>query len=202
MSQSTCNHCDENDVHTKSRWRFSTADALRICTPISGLLLAIGFTWQFTPERVELSFFFYILSILVGGVFVLKSAISGLVKKRFLNISFLVTIAAIGALYIGEYGEAAAVVFLFSLAEFFETFKTQFRLLDNFLEENSQQIQQIATDIGRTLADAVRFFAKAVIFVKENFDIFLNLNLRQSFEFRSLHQFQAIFYRRFRHPNN
>ena len=60
-------------------------------------------------------------------------------------------------------------------AEFFETFKTQFRLLDNFLEENSQQIQQIATDIGRTLADAVRFFAKAVIFVKENFDIFLNL---------------------------
>lgn len=122
MSQSTCNHCDENDVHTKSRWRFSTADALRICTPISGLLLAIGFTWQFTPERVELSFFFYILSILVGGVFVLKSAISGLIKKRFLNISFLVTIAAIGALYIGEYGEAAAVVFLFSLAEFFETF--------------------------------------------------------------------------------
>ena len=60
-------------------------------------------------------------------------------------------------------------------AEFFEAFKTQFRLLDNFLEENSQQIQQIATDIGTFLASAVRSFGAAVIFVKENFDIFLNL---------------------------
>jgi hypothetical protein len=58
-------------------------------------------------------------------------------------------------------------------AGFFEAFKTQFRLLDNFLEENSQQIQQIAISIGRFLADAVRSFGQAVIFVKDNFDIFL-----------------------------
>lgn len=59
-------------------------------------------------------------------------------------------------------------------AEFFEAFKTQFRLLDQFLEDNSMQIQQIAISIGRFLADAVRAFGQAVIFVKENFDIFLN----------------------------
>lgn len=122
MSNNTCDHCHDKNEKPLNKWRFTTADALRVCTPVSGLLLAIGFLWQFTPERGELSFFFYILSIMVGGVFVLKSAINGLVKKRFLNISFLVTIAAIGAIYIGEYGEAAAVVFLFSLAEFFETF--------------------------------------------------------------------------------
>lgn len=58
-------------------------------------------------------------------------------------------------------------------AGFFEAFKTQFRLLDNFLQENSQEIQQIAISIGRFLADAVRSFGQAVIFVKENFDIFL-----------------------------
>lgn len=122
MSNTTCDHCHDDNIKPKNKWQFTTADALRVCTPVSGLLLAIGFLWQFTPERVELSFFFYILSIMVGGVFVLKSAVNGLIKKRFLNISFLVTIAAIGAIYIGEYGEAAAVVFLFSLAEFFETF--------------------------------------------------------------------------------
>ena len=122
MSNTTCDHCHDDNIKPKNKWQFTTADALRVCTPVSGLLLAIGFLWQFTPERVELSFFFYILSIMVGGVFVLKSAVNGLVRKRFLNISFLVTIAAIGAIYIGEYGEAAAVVFLFSLAEFFETF--------------------------------------------------------------------------------
>ena len=59
-------------------------------------------------------------------------------------------------------------------AEFFEAFKTQFRLLDNFLEENSQQIQQIAISIGQSLATAVKFFGQAVVFVKDNFEIFLN----------------------------
>ena len=58
-------------------------------------------------------------------------------------------------------------------ADFFEAFKTQFRLLDQFLEENSQQIEQIAMSIGRFLADAVRSFGSAVMFVKENFAIFL-----------------------------
>ncbi len=117
-----CDHCHDDDKKPRSKWQFTTAQALRACTPASGLLLVSGFLWQFTPEKAGMSDFFYILSILVGGVFVLKSAINGLIKKRFLNISFLVTIAAIGALYIGEYGEAAAVVFLFSLSEFFETF--------------------------------------------------------------------------------
>jgi len=55
-------------------------------------------------------------------VFVVRSAIRGLLKQRFLNISFLVVIASVGALYIGEYGEAAAVIFLFSLSELFESF--------------------------------------------------------------------------------
>lgn len=122
MSHSTCDDCHDDDTKSKSKWGFTTAQALRVCMPISGMLLAVGFFWQFTPEKANISDFFYVLSILVGGVFVVKSAVNGLVKKRFLNISFLVTIAALGALYIGEYGEAAAVVFLFSLAEFFETF--------------------------------------------------------------------------------
>lgn len=117
-----CDDCHDDDKKPGSKWQFTTAQALRVCMPISGLLLISGFLWQFTPEKAGVDNFFYILSILAGGVFVIKSAINGLVKKRFLNISFLVTIAAIGALYIGEYGEAAAVVFLFSLAEFFETF--------------------------------------------------------------------------------
>ena len=63
-----------------------------------------------------------LLSLLTGSVFVVQSAITGLVKQRFLNISFLVVIASIGAIYIGEYAEAAAVVFFFALAELFESY--------------------------------------------------------------------------------
>ncbi len=115
-----CDHCHDKPV-VNSRFP-SLNSALKACTPLSGLLLFIGFLWGFTEGMAAWSKFFYLLSLLMGGFFVVRSAITGLLKKRFLNISFLVVIAAIGAVYIGEYGEAAAVVFLFSVAEFFESF--------------------------------------------------------------------------------
>ncbi len=95
---------------------------LKIFTAISGMLLGTGFLLSFVEGMVGWSTFFYLLSIGAGSIFVVKSAWNGLVKKKFLNISFLVVIASLGALYIGEYGEAAAVVFLFSLSELFESF--------------------------------------------------------------------------------
>jgi len=126
--KSSCGHCHSDDhaptVSPKENVRQITLNevALRFFTPLSGLLMFIGFTWSFTENMEAWGSFFYILSIIFGSVFVVRSAFNGLIRKRFLNISFLVVIAALGAIYIGEYGEAAAVVFLFSLAEFFESF--------------------------------------------------------------------------------
>ncbi len=126
--KSSCGHCHSDDhaptVSPKENVRQITLNevALRFFTPLSGLLMFIGFTWSFTENMEAWGNFFYILSIIFGSVFVVRSAFNGLIRKRFLNISFLVVIAALGAVYIGEYGEAAAVVFLFSLAEFFESF--------------------------------------------------------------------------------
>lgn len=126
--KSSCGHCHSDDhaptVSPNENVRQITLNevALRFFTPLSGLLMFIGFTWSFTENMEAWGNFFYILSIIFGSVFVVRSAFNGLIRKRFLNISFLVVIAALGAIYIGEYGEAAAVVFLFSLAEFFESF--------------------------------------------------------------------------------
>ena len=128
MSNSNCGHCHNDDhaptISPKENVRQITLNevALRFFTPLSGLLMFIGFTWSFTENMEAWGSLFYILSIIFGSVFVVRSAFNGLIRKRFLNISFLVVIAALGAVYIGEYGEAAAVVFLFSLAEFFESF--------------------------------------------------------------------------------
>ncbi len=120
--KNTCDHCDDKPSEVTGIARiFDSAVALRTLTPISGMLLFLAFVSSFSLQP-EFSTLFYMLSLLAGSVFVVKSAIRGLVKQRFLNISFLVVVAALGALYIGELGEAAAVVFLFSLAEFFESF--------------------------------------------------------------------------------
>ena len=58
-------------------------------------------------------------------------------------------------------------------SDFFEAFKTQFRLLDQFIEDNSAMFDEFATVIGETLADAVRGLGRGVVFVYENFDKFL-----------------------------
>lgn len=112
----------ENREGEKAGFAINTEQVLKTLTPISGLLLLLGFSWGFTPDMEGWQTFYYVLSLCAGSVFVLRSAVQGLIKQRFLNISFLVVIASLGALYIGEYGEAAAVVFLFSLAEFFEEY--------------------------------------------------------------------------------
>ncbi len=93
----------------------------KIFTIISGIcfLLASTLQWLKVGIGVEL---LYLIAIFLGGFFVLKSALHGLLKSRFLNIDFLVSIAAVGAIYINQLAEAAAVIFFFSLAEAIEDY--------------------------------------------------------------------------------
>lgn len=116
----TCDHC-EGETKKDGFSLLTSQGALKALTPISGMFLTLGFLGSFSLDGGWTTLF-YILSILAGSVFVVQSAVRGLIKQRFLNISFLVVVASLGALFIGEYGEAAAVVFLFSLGEFFESY--------------------------------------------------------------------------------
>ena len=63
----------------------------------------------------------FIVSLAAGGVPVAIAALRSVVRGK-VTINLLVTIAALGALYLGELLEAAAVMFFFALAEAFEEF--------------------------------------------------------------------------------
>ena len=63
----------------------------------------------------------YLISLAAGGIPVAIAAVRKLLKRK-ISISLLVTIAALGALYLGQFAEAAAVMFFFALAEAFEEF--------------------------------------------------------------------------------
>ncbi|MGH7431581.1 MAG: heavy metal translocating P-type ATPase [Candidatus Methylomirabilales bacterium] len=82
-------------------------------TGIGMLLFLAGF-----PETVTVPL--YLTAVLTGGFYVARS---GLLAARQLNldINFLMTVAVIGAMVIGEWAEAAAVTFLFALAELLES---------------------------------------------------------------------------------
>jgi Zn2+/Cd2+-exporting ATPase len=62
----------------------------------------------------------YGLSIAFGAVSTLRRALSA-VRSRTLDINVLMLVAATGAVIIGEWSEAAAVLFLFALAQLIET---------------------------------------------------------------------------------
>lgn len=110
----------------------------KIATGVSGTATIVGFSFQFLNLFSEFQTPLFLLAIAVGGIYVVRGAWNGLTRKRFLNIDFLVVIAAIGALYLGEFGEGAAVVFFFSLAEAFEQYgiSRSRKALENLVEKS------------------------------------------------------------------
>ena len=115
-------------------------DLKKILTVISGisLLFALVFGWLDLFEFII--FPLYAVSIISGGYFVFTAAVRGIIKQKFLNIDFLVIIAAIGAIYISQLAEAATVVFFFSLAEAFEKFgiERSKRALEELVKKSPQ----------------------------------------------------------------
>lgn len=63
-------------------------------------------------------------AILCGGIPTLRKGLIAL-RTFTLNINFLMTIAVVGAFAIGEYPEAAVVVFLFAVAELIEKYSLE-----------------------------------------------------------------------------
>lgn len=115
-------------------------DWKKVLTIISGVsvLLAWVSGWLSFPDSIGA--ILYHVSIVSGGYFVFIAAIRGLFKQRFLNINFLVTIAALGAIYINQLAEAASVIFFFSLAEYFEEFgiERSRKALESLLNKSPQ----------------------------------------------------------------
>jgi len=90
-----------------------------IVTATSGLLYGSGWSLGYLTSFDIASAAILVLAAVIGGFDIAKTAYHE-VTNRTLGIKTLVTLAAIGAILIGEYWEAAAVVFLFSLGSYLE----------------------------------------------------------------------------------
>ena len=88
---------------------------------ISGIFLALGFLSSKIPVIPELiSILLYGASIIIGVYRPAKSAYYA-IKSKSLDMNVLMTTAALGAALIGQWLEAAAVVWLFSLGTTLQT---------------------------------------------------------------------------------
>ncbi len=88
-------------------------------TAMSGVFLAAGLAGSYAGAGGLSADISYALSIVFGGWSVAKSGFYS-VKNRTFDMNFLVMVAVLGAMALGEWVEGAAVVFLFSIGSALE----------------------------------------------------------------------------------
>ncbi|WP_323676485.1 cation-translocating P-type ATPase [Halorubellus sp. PRR65] len=109
---------------------------------LSGLLYAGGWSLGYLTPLDTASAAVLVLAALVGGYDIARTAYHE-IRSRTLGIKTLVTLAAVGAIVIGSYWEAAAVVFLFALGSYLEG--RTMRKTRNALEELLEMTPDTAT---------------------------------------------------------
>lgn len=82
-------------------------------TLLSGILLAVATGLEWAGGQSSVLIALYVTAALIGGYHTGKSGFYSLLALTF-DMNFLMSIAVIGAMAIGEWGEAATVAFLFS----------------------------------------------------------------------------------------
>lgn len=88
---------------------------------ISAIFMIIGFSGLFKQDISIVSYF--IAYFIIGGGIVIK-AINNILHGKFFDENFLMTIATVGALVLGEYPEAVAVMFFYEVGNLFEDIAT------------------------------------------------------------------------------
>jgi Cd2+/Zn2+-exporting ATPase len=85
----------------------------------SGVFLALGLLLMVAAPEVR-TWPLFVLSALFGGIQVVRRALTS-ARSGLLDINVLMVVAVLGAAVLGEWTEAASVVFLFALAQLLET---------------------------------------------------------------------------------
>jgi Cd2+/Zn2+-exporting ATPase len=102
------------------------AVSLGLTMLVGGLLslfangVPLGFTIPILNVNATLSNIIYYVTVLTSAVYIGITGLKELVVEKRFSVEFLMAVAALGAVYLGFLFEAATVLFLYSLAEYFE----------------------------------------------------------------------------------
>ena len=115
----------ERDAERKEPANARAQKRRLISVGTSGILTATGLLVQWLklgPESPYVALF--VGAILTGGWFIFPKAVAA-ARRLAPDMNLLMSVAVIGAAAIGQWSEAAAVTFLFSLSELLEAFSVQ-----------------------------------------------------------------------------
>ncbi len=110
------------NVHERPAMASEAQHGRIISVALSGAFTGLGLALQWLHvEPAVLKLAAFGVAIVAGGWFIAPKAL-GALRRRSLDMNVLMTVAVAGAMAIGEWGEGAAVVFLFALSELLEAF--------------------------------------------------------------------------------
>lgn len=109
-------------ARAKEKRTFWQADRALISLIAGAVLFAGGeiLSHLALPPADGIVFGIFLVSYLILGFGVLRTAGKNILKGRIFDENFLMSIATIGAFIIGEFGEAAGVMLFYCIGEFFE----------------------------------------------------------------------------------
>lgn len=82
------------------------------------LLIALAFV----PEEGWIQFSLYMIPYLVIGYDILKKAVKGILNRQVFDENFLMAVATIGAIALGDYKEGVAVMLFYQIGELFQSY--------------------------------------------------------------------------------
>ena len=113
-------HKEHNhDQEEESAWKEYLPAIISFVVLMSGIILDNFIKPDFFKNYVRL--IWYIVAYLPVGIPVLKDAVNSIVKGSFFSEFFLMSIATIGAFFIGEYSEGVAVMLFYAVGELFQS---------------------------------------------------------------------------------
>ena len=137
-------HSHEHGEHHHDEERELTVKQLIF----AAVLFVLGFivehlpleSWFLAVTKIDLlhravCMFFYFIAFMITGKDIVISAVSNLIHGELMDESFLMSVAAIGAILLGEYEEAVAIMILYQVGEKFE---------DYAVDKSRDSIEEIA----------------------------------------------------------
>ena len=76
----------------------------------------------FLPIKAELKFVLHMAAYLVVGADIIKKAVKGIINLKPFDENFLMAVATVGAIILGEYLESVAVMLFFQIGELFQSY--------------------------------------------------------------------------------
>jgi Cd2+/Zn2+-exporting ATPase len=129
------------------------AVALGLTILIAGLLdllfqgVPLGFTIPLLNEPASLSRIIYHASVIVAGIYIGLIGLRELIFEKRFSVEFLMSVAALGAAYLDFLFEAATVLFLYSLSEYFEDY------IQDRARKTVEKLSQFIPDKARVIVN-------------------------------------------------